>query len=106
MRSQRAGATSANGLSRPHPASIRTDHGGPNDRGAWNTTSATTDQAWAALSPGYQRIVGKHPRAMHRVADFVVLLEKRHREAGPGEEGRRMETTRAASDDRNVQHVL
>jgi hypothetical protein len=43
---------------------------------------------------------------MYRLADFVVLLEKRHREAGPGEEGRRMETTRAASDDRNIQQVV
>src|SRR5689334_1349959 len=40
----------------------RTDDGGPNDRGAWNRTPVATDQAWAALEPGYRRIVGKHPR--------------------------------------------
>jgi tRNA-splicing ligase RtcB len=40
----------------------RTDNGGPNDRGAWNRTPPGTDQAWAALLPGYQRIIAKHPR--------------------------------------------
>ena len=40
----------------------RTDNGGPNDRGAWSTTPPATAEAWAALLPGYQRIVAKHPR--------------------------------------------
>jgi tRNA-splicing ligase RtcB len=40
----------------------RTDNGGPNDRGAWSATPPATVEAWAALQPGYQRIVAKHRR--------------------------------------------
>src|SRR5688572_17782041 len=40
----------------------RTDNGGPNDRGAWSATPAANAEAWATLLPGYQRIIGKHPR--------------------------------------------
>ena len=43
---------------------------------------------------------------MHRLPDFVVFLEQRDGETGPGEEGCRMETTRSTSDDRNVQHLV
>ncbi len=40
----------------------RTDHGGPNDRGAWHDVPARQAAAWAALAPGYARIVEKHPK--------------------------------------------
>jgi tRNA-splicing ligase RtcB len=40
----------------------RTHNGGPNDRGAWNAPPADVAAAWAALLPGYQRIIAKHPR--------------------------------------------
>ena len=40
----------------------RTDNGGPNDRGAWQDVPAANAEAWAALRPGYDRIIAKHPR--------------------------------------------
>jgi tRNA-splicing ligase RtcB len=40
----------------------RTDNGGPNDRGAWRAPPAAAAEAWAALRPGYDRIVARHPR--------------------------------------------
>jgi tRNA-splicing ligase RtcB len=40
----------------------RTDNGGRNDRGAWHAIPAANDQAWAALAPGYQTIIDRHPR--------------------------------------------
>jgi len=40
----------------------RTHNGGAGDRGAWHAPPAATSEAWAALAPGYQRIVAKHPR--------------------------------------------
>ncbi len=38
----------------------RTDHGGPNDRGAWRDLPAAHAEAWTALAPGYQVIADKH----------------------------------------------
>ena len=38
----------------------RTDHGGPNDRGAWSDTPQAQQAAWSALKPGYDRIIAKH----------------------------------------------
>ena len=43
---------------------------------------------------------------MDRQADLLVLFEQRDAEAGSGEEGCRVKTTRSASDDRNVQLLL
>lgn len=41
----------------------RTDHGGPNDRGAWGTPPDSVVGAWSAwLKSGYQTIVAKHPK--------------------------------------------
>jgi len=40
----------------------RTDNGGPNDRGAWKHPPALETEAWAAMRPGYERIVAKHPK--------------------------------------------
>jgi tRNA-splicing ligase RtcB len=40
----------------------RTNNGGPGDRGAWASPPAAHAEAWAALRPGYERIVAKHPR--------------------------------------------
>jgi tRNA-splicing ligase RtcB (3'-phosphate/5'-hydroxy nucleic acid ligase) len=40
----------------------RTNHGGPNDRGAWRDIPAANAEAWAALAPGYQTIIARHPR--------------------------------------------
>jgi tRNA-splicing ligase RtcB (3'-phosphate/5'-hydroxy nucleic acid ligase) len=40
----------------------RTNHGGPGDRGAWGTPPDDVEAAWAALRPGYARIVAKYPK--------------------------------------------
>src|SRR5262244_1573774 len=40
----------------------RTDNGGRNDRGAWATLPVAHAEAWAALVPGYDAVVAKHPR--------------------------------------------
>jgi tRNA-splicing ligase RtcB len=40
----------------------RTDHGGRNDRGAWQNVPEAHAAAWATLRPGYERIIAKHPR--------------------------------------------
>jgi len=40
----------------------RTDNGGPNDRGAWKHPPPSSAEAWAAMRPTYERIIGKHPR--------------------------------------------
>src|SRR5436305_5545797 len=40
----------------------RTNHGGPGDRGAWGTPPDDVDAEWAALRPGYARIVAKYPK--------------------------------------------
>jgi tRNA-splicing ligase RtcB len=40
----------------------RTHNGGAGDRGAWHEPPSATADAWAALAPGYQRIIAKHPR--------------------------------------------
>jgi tRNA-splicing ligase RtcB len=40
----------------------RTDNGGPNDRGAWRDVPSTNAEAWAALRPGYDRIIAKYSR--------------------------------------------
>jgi tRNA-splicing ligase RtcB len=40
----------------------RTDNGGPNDRGAWRDAPVANAEAWAAMRPGYERIIGKHPK--------------------------------------------
>lgn len=39
----------------------RTEHGGPGDRGAWGTPPPRVAEAWAALKPGLEAIVAKHP---------------------------------------------
>ena len=39
----------------------RTANGGPNDRGAWKNPPPASLAAWAAMRPGYQRIIGKYP---------------------------------------------
>src|SRR5262245_47176878 len=53
-----------------------------------------------------ERIVGKHARAVDRLSDFMVLFEKSHGKAGPGEKGCRVKSSWPSSDDRNVQHLL
>ena len=40
----------------------RTDHGGRQDRGAWKNVPTPSAAAWAALEPGYKRIVSRHPK--------------------------------------------
>src|SRR4051794_37280011 len=40
----------------------RTHDGGPNDRGAWKDAPPANAEAWAAMLPGYQRLIQKHPR--------------------------------------------
>jgi tRNA-splicing ligase RtcB len=39
----------------------RTANGGPNDRGAWKNPPAASVAAWAAMRPGYERIIAAHP---------------------------------------------
>jgi tRNA-splicing ligase RtcB (3'-phosphate/5'-hydroxy nucleic acid ligase) len=41
----------------------RTDHGGKNDRGAWHDVPAANAEAWAALEPGYAKILDRHASA-------------------------------------------
>ncbi|MBY0564280.1 MAG: RtcB family protein [Hyphomonadaceae bacterium] len=44
----------------------RTDNGGRNDVGAWQTEPPETAKArWAVLEDGYKAIVDKHPKAAH-----------------------------------------
>jgi tRNA-splicing ligase RtcB len=43
----------------------RTDHGGKNDRGAWGEVPTSHAEAWAALEPGYRRIVDAHQSSGH-----------------------------------------
>ncbi|MCC6918045.1 MAG: RtcB family protein [Alphaproteobacteria bacterium] len=44
----------------------RTDNGGRNDKGAWQTEPpALAAGKWAALEDGYKAIVEKHPKAAH-----------------------------------------
>jgi len=40
----------------------RTDNGGRNDRGAWQSPPAANVDAWAGLRPGYDAIIAKHPK--------------------------------------------
>ena len=40
----------------------RTNNGGPGDRGAWHDLPTAAADAWAALAPGYQAVVAKHPK--------------------------------------------
>ena len=40
----------------------RTDNGGRNDRGAWQSPPAANVEAWNGLRPGYDRIIAKHPK--------------------------------------------
>jgi tRNA-splicing ligase RtcB len=40
----------------------RTHDGRPGDRGAWYDVPPAVSEAWAAMRPGYERIVAKHPR--------------------------------------------
>jgi tRNA-splicing ligase RtcB len=50
----------------------RTDNGGRNDRGAWQTPPARNAEAWARLEPKYSEIVKKHPK-LTRGNDFNHL---------------------------------
>ena len=50
----------------------RTDNGGRNDRGAWQTPPARNAEAWAGLLPKYDEIVKKHPK-LSRGNDFNHL---------------------------------
>jgi len=44
----------------------RTDNGGRNDKGAWQTEPpALAAEKWGALEDGYKAIVEKHPKAAH-----------------------------------------
>lgn len=58
----------------------RTDNAGPNDKGAWKEVPARTEEAWAALRPGYEAIVAKHPRLGrgHDVAHLGTLGTGNH----------------------------
>lgn len=38
----------------------RTDNGGRNDRGAWRNIPAASAEAWAKISPAYNRLIGEH----------------------------------------------
>ncbi len=38
----------------------RTDHGGPNDRGAWRDLPAAVTRAWSELEPGFTELTAKH----------------------------------------------
>ncbi len=40
----------------------RSDHGGPNDRGAWKDIPAAQASAWVAMQQGFADIAKKHPR--------------------------------------------
>ncbi len=40
----------------------RTDHGGPNDRGAWHEIPARNQEIWATLKPAYDALQAKHPK--------------------------------------------
>ncbi len=42
----------------------RTDHGGKNDRGAWNEMPKSAEDRWAALAGRYDAITEKHPKAL------------------------------------------
>jgi tRNA-splicing ligase RtcB (3'-phosphate/5'-hydroxy nucleic acid ligase) len=41
----------------------RTDRGGRNDRGAWSDVPDHHAAAWAALAPGYEQLLARHPSA-------------------------------------------
>jgi tRNA-splicing ligase RtcB len=58
----------------------RTDNAGPNDKGAWKQVPTRTEEAWAALRPGYEAIVAKHPRLGrgHDVAHLATLGTGNH----------------------------
>jgi tRNA-splicing ligase RtcB len=44
----------------------RTDNGGRNDVGAWQSEpSAMAAERWAGLEEGYKAVIGKHPKAAH-----------------------------------------
>jgi tRNA-splicing ligase RtcB len=40
----------------------RTDHGGRNDRGAWQHPPERTLEAWRTLAPGFARLAERHPK--------------------------------------------
>ena len=42
----------------------RTDHGGRNDRGAWNDMPKSAEDRWAALATRYDTITEKHPKVL------------------------------------------
>lgn len=41
----------------------RTDNGGKNDRGSWNSVPDGLASVWKKMDPGYQKIITKHPKA-------------------------------------------
>jgi hypothetical protein len=51
-------------------------------------------------------ILGEHACTVDRLSDLVVLFEQSYVETGLGKEGCRTKTTRPASNDRNVDHVM
>ncbi len=59
-----AGLRSAIEAAVPHG---RTDNGGRNDKGAWAAEPpALAADKWAALKPGYEAVIAKHPKAAHQ----------------------------------------
>lgn len=54
----------------------RTDNGGRNDKGAWQTDlPAEVQAAWMGLEGGYKRILSKHPKIdHHRAAGHLCTL--------------------------------
>jgi tRNA-splicing ligase RtcB len=40
----------------------RTHHGGKGDRGAWHHVPEAAARAWAALKPGYDQVLARHPK--------------------------------------------
>lgn len=56
----------------------RTDNGGKNDRGTWQTYGSmpkSVVDAWSRLQAGYLRIIEKHPKAMsHKDVAFMGTL--------------------------------
>ncbi|HLH26277.1 MAG TPA: RtcB family protein [Chloroflexota bacterium] len=64
-----AGIRAAIEVAVPHG---RTNHGGPGDVGAWDEPPDDARAAWAALRPGYERIVAKYPK-LNRGSDLSHL---------------------------------
>jgi tRNA-splicing ligase RtcB (3'-phosphate/5'-hydroxy nucleic acid ligase) len=52
----------------------RTNNGGPGDKGAWEEVPAAALDAWAALKPGYDAIIEKHPQLGNKRGNSVNHL--------------------------------